>query len=458
LIQPTPFIGTPKDAGVYHVSTGTWTRHASQASVGADIIYGNDCFSNAGNTGYIGFGNLNGNVLIDEGVLPSPTHPANLNEQPGCSTSYVVDGFQVSFCTDQDKGSTGTFTYTFYESYASCSAPVGLPTFSVTLPNGGPNGLPGNYGFTAGQSLCWFLLLDTAAGAVFPVPTFTMQADSDGTFDGTQDTFGIALDSSLPVSAGGTPTAGCLIAGNVNRCTGYDGTRWDPVVNYAERGTGMGNLNQFWNDTAGTCNGYILNVAGDISAYYLLLAANACGPVGPFPVGTDYCFGDGTATPCSCGGGTPNPSAVGANEGCANSITAGVGAKLRASAPNSGTAVIADDQSGANAVTLKGTQMPNSSCLYFQGTIRQNGGLGTAFGDGLRCAGGTVIRLGTKTNAAGASQYPDVGDLAISVRGALTALTPPVTRTYQAWYRNAAVFCVATATFNLSNSTEIVWN
>ena len=120
--------------------------------------------------------------------------------------------------------------------------------------------------------------------------------------------------------------------------------------------------------------------------------------------------------------------------------------------------MITDDQSGANPVTLNGSQMASSSCLYFQGTTRQNGGAGTAFGDGLRCAGGTVVRLGTKTNAAGASQYPDVGDQPISVRGGLTVLTPPQTRTYQAWYRNAALFCVTNATFNLSNGVEIVWN
>jgi hypothetical protein len=75
------------------------------------------------------------------------------------------------------------------------------------------------------------------------------------------------------------------------------------------------------------------------------------------------------------------------------------------------------------------------------------------FGDGLRCAGGTVIRLGTKANAAGASQYPDAGDAAVSVRGLVTA---PATTTYQTWYRNAATFCTA-ATFNLSNGLSLTW-
>jgi hypothetical protein len=97
--------------------------------------------------------------------------------------------------------------------------------------------------------------------------------------------------------------------------------------------------------------------------------------------------------------------------------------------------------------------MPNSSALYFQGTTQQNGGLGSLFGDGLRCAGGSVIRLGTKTNVGGQSQYPVGGDLSVSVRGNVVA---PGTRTYQCWYRNAAAFCTA-STFNLSNGMSIAW-
>jgi hypothetical protein len=65
---------------------------------------------------------------------------------------------------------------------------------------------------------------------------------------------------------------------------------------------------------------------------------------------------------------------------------------------------------------LTGDQMPNSSALYFQGVNSVAGGAGAAFGDGLRCATGSVWRLGTKTNAGGASQYPAAGDASISVR------------------------------------------
>ncbi len=114
----------------------------------------------------------------------------------------------------------------------------------------------------------------------------------------------------------------------------------------------------------------------------------------------------------------------------------------------SGVASVASD-----TIALLGSHMSNSSALYFQGTQRQNGGAGSVFGDGLRCAGGSVVRLGTRTNAGGASQYPSAGDPPVSVRG---SVAPGNVRAYQVWYRNAAAFCTA-STFNLSNGLELVW-
>ena len=76
------------------------------------------------------------------------------------------------------------------------------------------------------------------------------------------------------------------------------------------------------------------------------------------------------------------------------------------------------------------------------------------FGDGLRCAGGTVRRLGVKVPAGdGATRYPGAGDPPLSVRGEITA---PGTRTYQVWYRDPNPFCTG-ANFNLTNGFEILW-
>jgi hypothetical protein len=109
---------------------------------------------------------------------------------------------------------------------------------------------------------------------------------------------------------------------------------------------------------------------------------------------------------------------------------------------------------GNDTVVLAGDGMPDSSALYFQGTNAQGAGAGVPFGDGLRCAGGSIVRLGTKLNAAGASQYPAAGDAVVSVRGLVSVHG---VRVYQIWYRNAAAFCTS-STFNLSNGASIVWS
>jgi hypothetical protein len=175
-------------------------------------------------------------------------------------------------------------------------------------------------------------------------------------------------------------------------------------------------------------------VPGDTNGFRDIFASTLGPVVGP---STPFCFGDGSGTACPCG------NAGSAGNGCASSVNA-AGANLA----TTGVASVAND-----TFALLGSGMPSSSVLYFQGTTRQNGGLGAAFGDGLRCAGGTVVRLQTKANVGGASQYPDAGETAISIRGGCAVGD---VRTYQAWYRNSAAFCTA-ATFNLTNGIEATW-
>ncbi|MBL8862575.1 MAG: hypothetical protein JNK02_11255 [Planctomycetes bacterium] len=151
-----------------------------------------------------------------------------------------------------------------------------------------------------------------------------------------------------------------------------------------------------------------------------------------------FCFGDGSGAACPCG----NVSSPAARAGCTHSL--GQAGTLRA---------IGVASLSADALVLEGSAMPNSSALYFQGTTQQAGGAGAPFGDGLRCAGGTMTRLTTALNASGASQFPGAGDPAVSVRGLVGA---PGTRTYQIWYRNAASFCTPD-TFNLTNGVLVTW-
>ncbi len=154
--------------------------------------------------------------------------------------------------------------------------------------------------------------------------------------------------------------------------------------------------------------------------------------------GTTYCFGDGSGAACPCG----NASPAGARAGCLNST--GVGAQLEAT----GTARLVLDQ-----VRLSVAGLPNSTVLFFQGTQTVADGAGAAFGDGLRCAGGSVVRIATKLVAGGGAEYPASGEFALAARGNVTSAG---WRAYQAWYRNAASFCTA-STSNLSNGVRILW-
>jgi len=151
---------------------------------------------------------------------------------------------------------------------------------------------------------------------------------------------------------------------------------------------------------------------------------------------TSFCPGDGSGTQCPCGNnGT-------AGHGCANSINP-AGALLAAT----GNPSVSND-----TVTLTGSGIQATAPgLFFQGTTSLAPGV--VFGDGLRCAGGTIIRLASHTASGGIVSYPVGADQPIHIKGAVNVGD---TRYYQLWYRNAGAFCTS-ATFNLTNGIQIVW-
>jgi hypothetical protein len=150
-----------------------------------------------------------------------------------------------------------------------------------------------------------------------------------------------------------------------------------------------------------------------------------------------FCLGDGTGAACPCG----NNGAPG--QGCANSVH-GTGASLA----STGAASTLDD-----SLVLQASGVPdNATCVFLQGTTA---GSPVVFGDGLRCVGGTLIRLGVKTASGGSASYPGVGDLPVSVKGAVP--TNGGMRAYQTWYRdNNATFCTS-ATYNISSGVIVNW-
>lgn len=161
----------------------------------------------------------------------------------------------------------------------------------------------------------------------------------------------------------------------------------------------------------------------------------------PLSVGTPYCFGDGTGTACPCGTGV-------AGNGCPNSLNPN-GANLA----GTGVASVVND-----TVLFTGSGVPNGPGLYFQGTTQLGAGGGLAFGDGLRCAGGSVIRLGIVVAASNTSTYPSgvtaPNNVPVSIKG--FCLSGDV-RNYQLWYRDSdPVYCTG-AVFNLTNAVNLVW-
>jgi len=154
--------------------------------------------------------------------------------------------------------------------------------------------------------------------------------------------------------------------------------------------------------------------------------------------GSAFCLGDGSATPCPCGNSTTDGS------GCASSI--GLGARLL----GSGSSSLSND-----TFTLSVFPVPNTSVLFFQGTDQLGNGAGQVFGDGLRCTGGSVIRLGAKLPVGNFAQYSSSSDVPISVKGMVPALGG--TRTYQVWYRNPDPSYCTAGTFNLSSGWTVAW-
>lgn len=189
-----------------------------------------------------------------------------------------------------------------------------------------------------------------------------------------------------------------------------------------------------WNNVI-THVSYVLLMYGEPGFFY---------PVGPWntgldnpritsELGTPYCFGDGSGTPCPCN----NPGSTG--QGCANST--GHGASLDADGSPS---VAADD------LTLVASGMPpHVSVLLFQGTTQVQGGAGSVFGDGLRCAGGVVKRFTVQaTDASGAATWGP----GLAASGGWSA---GLTENFQATYRNHGGPCGSG--FNLSSARSITF-
>jgi len=151
------------------------------------------------------------------------------------------------------------------------------------------------------------------------------------------------------------------------------------------------------------------------------------------------------ACPCA------NPPA-GSGRGCDNSSGTG-GASLAAS----GSAWL----SNPTLAFTSADERPSATSILLQGTNSLAGGL--AFGQGVRCVGGTLRRLYQKQAQAGSITAPDfgAGDASIPARSATLGdtIAPGQTRWYLVYYRDPIVLggCGALATFNATNTAQVFW-
>ena len=423
-----PVTSPVKNAGTYHVATGAWTRaKAPTANLGPDTIYNNTCDLGF----YLGLTSLE--TMVDSGRLPSTSSVDSPNSVPGTADAYTVNGFQVSYCAVNP---LVDIDVAHFECYAPCSdATLLVPTSTISLA-----GLPGGGGSSSAIG-CWVIDIDLQGST----DEFAMQGDCDQLYDAAvaTDNFGW---SHYETNGGATPGGplmagdpfGVLAAGPLGTgCPFGDGTVFvgQDVTTAA---TGLGTEDVFEVDINGAIGGCFFfggYLSGNPYSSFRHVLYGDAGGGGGGNVGTSYCIGDGSgATACPCG----NPSTNGG--GCANG--SGNGALLVGSGSNS--------IASANLVLSATGATASQPGLYFQGNNAINSGDGIQFGDGLRCAGGGVIRLQVR--------FADSdGDSATSIDvGAAGGVNAGDVLRYQLWYRDPnATPCGGQ--FNLSNGLEITW-
>lgn len=183
------------------------------------------------------------------------------------------------------------------------------------------------------------------------------------------------------------------------------------------------------------------NDSGDIYAQDL----NGNGTLGPPPLNaTPFCFGDGTqTTACPCGNsGAPN-------HGCDNSGATG-GAQLGGSGTTSPDTLVLSSSA----------ELPTVLTIFLQGNAALSNGV--TFGDGVRCAGGSLKRLYSKNAVGGTASAPGAGDPPVSTRSAALGdpISPGTQRWYQAYYRDPVLtFCPAPPgnSWNISSGLVVNW-
>lgn len=165
------------------------------------------------------------------------------------------------------------------------------------------------------------------------------------------------------------------------------------------------------------------------------------------PLFTSFCFpGQEGVAACPCGN---PPGSYG--RGCNNSSSTG-GARIAASGTsalsNPDTLVLTSSSEGANVLSI-----------FNQGNAVINAG--AIFGQGVRCVGGSLKRLYTKSASGGSASAPTGSEPSVHVRSQQLGdpLSTGMTRAYYVYYRDPVVLggCPMGSTFNATQSVQVLW-
>lgn len=423
-----------KHAGIYHVQSGTWTRHTGQtANVGPDIVYSNTAlsgyFTSFGGAG----GDFSGAQNFDEGSLPG-TLNTNVFTTPPNRDEYRINCVQIAYCDNGAPASSG-WTLNFFSNHTPCTFNPAMPDATITT-----TGLPANGG-------CWVVDLDLTG------MEFCLQAEGDGVFDDDPnlDSFGWSFQYAGSDGANGN-TAGFLVTGNpeVTDPTWAGGLPRDGsntyfgTTNCVDVGTGFLTRDNWWlEDPAGmasncyffggytnTTNSCVGPLNKEWASFYLQLSADTgpCNPSGSF--GTIYC--------------TSNPNSSGVN----------------GSIELTGSRVAADDD-----CTIRAFNLPQNAFGFFIVSETQGFVMNPSGSQGNICVLGAIGRF------VGPGQVMNsltTGEISLSTTGAnplwsLTATPSPTgprmsvmgtTDNFQLWHRDTVG---GMATSNFSDAISHTW-
>lgn len=198
----TPITGPVKNAGTYHLATGTWTRAAN--SVVANFGASDNVYSNTADYGYYEPGIGPGPAaaaplgqLLDAAAIPGTTNPATFALGGPDREDNLITELNLGYCDFDLNAGVAGWTLDFYDDYAPCTFPPPAPKGTVVL-----TGFPSNG--------CWIVDIDLTGGF-----EFTLQADGGATAPGFDND--PALDSigiSYRYTGTGTGNAGPILCGD----------------------------------------------------------------------------------------------------------------------------------------------------------------------------------------------------------------------------------------------------